>query len=1021
MVEISILNAAEDSPDAILLDGSSDTLTNSDPEAQEWADNDQEMKRVKVYELIGSRWVDQGTAFCFGHFSPDGTEALLTARSEKNYQEVILMTTIRPSDVYQRQQETLIVWTEPDGSDYALSFQDPDGCAEVWNFILEVQRHMNDGSDDVTSGSVPRTVAGHLPVPRIGSLTEIEKIIKGLSRTHNVKERLCENIIQEDYIKQLIDVLEMAEDVEDLESLHQLCSLMQTILLMNDHSLYEHVVEDSLFLGVVGMLEYDPEFPSHKANYRDFLNQNSQFRQPIKIQDVSIQRKIHQTYRLLFLKDVVLARALDDSTFTVLNACIIFNQTDIINHVQTDPSFLSEIVTLYVDKKYLHGGAAKPGQSSSEQDGKDSKDTPKEGDEPPNGTIPALKRSVSYGYAPLDNLSEEDISIRREVVFLLQQLCAMGKNVQLQARINLFRALVDRGVLFPVQWALGLSEQDPSSKPMIVAAGEILATLLDHDLNGVRAHVVKQTNVILTAKQSGQKGTPETLLQTACMVMVTSGDLAVQSLVGESLKSWLDLPLDAGPPHGLENGPLGVNKFLARKDEPTTERFLDYFYSDCVSILFKPVLDLAEWKNFQEPILSLTREEANRFVYLCDLLYNFTQQHHFRSNYFILTSKIMSHIPTLFKAREKHLRHAAFRFFRLVLKLPPLQAMVLKHDILKPILDLTIEESRRDNLLSCSCQEYFEQIRRDNMKELIKHCMTHHESEITTLAKSRLGGHRFQLFIRRWEMNNEPLPVESKPEKPTDGRVWPPQSRVIDAEEEDYFNADDDDDYVQPISQQQWSRPGLSPNPLKRKRRLGATPPPNALRPQKSPSPALGQLVDYPDEDEEKPDDAPSNPTSTPSSASATPLFKPLSETETTELSSMQAVPMTEDLAALLEDYDDLQSDEEDWPSMQQASGEPSTRKPLSKTAKTSPPTVLSPSLSPARPKRPRNDDDDEDELMERLSKAKKPDLGVQKDPSAVRGRTKPGDDPPKKFKMKIGKSVTASTTPTETKEADTG
>ncbi len=41
--------------------------------------------------------------------------------------------------------DTLIVWTEPDGVDYALSFQDPEGCSEVWNFILEVQRHLNRG------------------------------------------------------------------------------------------------------------------------------------------------------------------------------------------------------------------------------------------------------------------------------------------------------------------------------------------------------------------------------------------------------------------------------------------------------------------------------------------------------------------------------------------------------------------------------------------------------------------------------------------------------------------------------------------------------------------------------------------------------------------------------------------------------------------------------------------------------------------------------------------------------------
>jgi len=42
--------------------------------------------------------------------------------------------------------------------------------------------------------------------------------------------------------------------------------------------------------------------------------------------------------------------------------------------------------------------------------------------------------------------------------------------------------------------------------------------------------------------------------------------------------------------------------------------------------------------------------------------------------------------------------------------------------------------------------------------------MTVHEQEIQQLAKSSLGGQRFELFIRRWEMNNEPLPPESNPE-----------------------------------------------------------------------------------------------------------------------------------------------------------------------------------------------------------------------------------------------------------------
>ena len=55
----------------------------------------------------------------------------------------ILSCRVRGQDVYQRQQETLIVWTELDGTDFALSFQDVEGCSEVWEFITEVQKHLN--------------------------------------------------------------------------------------------------------------------------------------------------------------------------------------------------------------------------------------------------------------------------------------------------------------------------------------------------------------------------------------------------------------------------------------------------------------------------------------------------------------------------------------------------------------------------------------------------------------------------------------------------------------------------------------------------------------------------------------------------------------------------------------------------------------------------------------------------------------------------------------------------------------
>ena len=57
---------------------------------------------------------------------------------------------------------------------------------------------------------------------------------------------------------------------------------------------------------------------------------------------------------------------------------------------------------------------------------------------------------------------------------------------------------------------------------------------------------------------------------------------------------------------------------------------------------------------------------------------------------------------------------AAFRFFRTCLRLKNgnLFKHLIKHDVFKPIIDLTIRESRRDNLVSSTCLEYFDYMRR---------------------------------------------------------------------------------------------------------------------------------------------------------------------------------------------------------------------------------------------------------------------------------------------------------------------
>ena len=77
---------------------------------------------------------------------------------------------------------------------------------------------------------------------------------------------------------------------------------------------------------------------------------------------------------------------------------------------------------------------------------------------------------------------------------------------------------------------------------MIATSGEIMMALLDHDLNGVRGHVLKQLGTMEREKQNGKSvKDKETVLMLMCRVLVRSRDLAVQSLVGEALRLLLEL------------------------------------------------------------------------------------------------------------------------------------------------------------------------------------------------------------------------------------------------------------------------------------------------------------------------------------------------------------------------------------------------------------------------------------------------------------------------------------------------
>jgi len=269
--------------------------------------------------------------------------------------------------------------------------------------------------------------------------------------------------------------------------------------------------------------------------------------------------------------------------------------------------------------------------------------------------------------------------------------------------------------------------------------------------------------------------------------------------------------------------------------------------------------------------------------------------------------------------------------------------------------------------------------------------------------------------------------------RPTNARVGPAHGRHIETEEEDYFNADDDEDndFVPTISSQRarGQAPASPMKALKRKRQAAALS--NIMKVFRSPNltpmrtSSLDLLADY-NEDEDDlgetgiADDDLHSPLRSllPSSQSKT-----LSKSTMSTKLSMPAGPRLTRRPTSPSSPPVRSSPDDDEDNLLESLVR-------SKHPRSSPTgTSSNLGMAPVRLNEKRRRDDDDDGL-ERLSRAKKPDLGFEKDEAKTSGRTgstKIGDDPPKKIKLKFGAaSLTMASSPVPSepgaaKDGDTG
>ncbi|XP_041468131.1 serine/threonine-protein phosphatase 4 regulatory subunit 3A-like isoform X1 [Lytechinus variegatus] len=312
-------------------------------------------RRVKLYVLNDERqWDDRGT----GHVSSclvDRLNGMCLLVCSETDGSILLESKIQPDTAYQKQQETLIVWSENDNYDLALSFQERAGCDDIWEIICQVQG--KDPSVDITQDVVDESEEDRfeelpeaatpieLPPCEISKLEEITELFSSALQSPIKREKLAIAIEKENYIRKLIELFCICEDLDNnTECLHYLYEIMKNTILLNKTSLLEILFSDELIYDVVGCLEHDPNATDCRR-HREYLNSKANFHEVIPITNRNLLNKIHQTYRVQYIQDVILPTpsVFEENMLSTLSSFVFFNKVDIVDMIQDDEKFLPEL------------------------------------------------------------------------------------------------------------------------------------------------------------------------------------------------------------------------------------------------------------------------------------------------------------------------------------------------------------------------------------------------------------------------------------------------------------------------------------------------------------------------------------------------------------------------------------------------------------------------------------------------------------------------------------------------------
>lgn len=222
---------------------------------------------------------------------------------------------------------------------------------------MDITQDIDDLEEEHLEDVATTTSGIQLPPCELGRLKDIAELCSSVMMLPARREKVALAIENEGYIKKLLDLFNICESLENAEGLRQLFDIFKGMLMFNKTALYDILFRDDVIMDVLGIMEYDPALPQ-QAKHREFIRSSAKFRQIIPFTNTELERKIHQTFRVQYIQDVILPKpsVFEENMLSALNSFIFFNKVEIVHMIEVGLVgwFVRSLAATFVQRLYAN-------------------------------------------------------------------------------------------------------------------------------------------------------------------------------------------------------------------------------------------------------------------------------------------------------------------------------------------------------------------------------------------------------------------------------------------------------------------------------------------------------------------------------------------------------------------------------------------------------------------------------------------------------------------------------------------